>query len=260
MIEQEKCLGKLHFDTIETVIGISSVNEGLGEYTEAEDNFKAALDCLKELYGNRDHPWIFYTLSGQADICIRLGKYTDAEKIYKEIYEGFKRLKIGVPGEYPTATNLSRVLRFKGQYKEALGWAKEAEEQLKKNAAADHPSTLMATFSIAVITELQGRHTEAVKLHQEVLKSFQKKFGDEHSSTMVAMCSLVNVYARQGLYDMATETYTKAEKILESTLGKYHQLTLGASLGLAEVSVERGQLRQSSAAVRPHLGRFQENI
>ncbi|KAI9773698.1 MAG: hypothetical protein M1839_002032 [Geoglossum umbratile] len=235
---QKRHFGENNHSTLDTMDSIASVYERQGLYLRALEWYERVLKGLEELFGKETvHPWTLSTLSGKADILVRQGRYDEAEEIYRKVHAGFKTLDIRVLGEFPTATNLGRVLRDKGQYKEALKWCTEAREGLEKELeqAGDHPYTLASKFCIASIFELQGNFEEAIGLYQQVFEVDKATSGMNHSDTLKTMCSIASVFTQQGLYDQALQYYGQAEEGLEKVVGLDHPSTLMAVQGRADI-------------------------
>jgi tetratricopeptide (TPR) repeat protein len=242
--EQKKSLGDGHYSTLDTMDSVASIQERLGQYDDALASYRGALKGLEDIFGEgEDHPWIAGVHTGIADILLRQAKYDEAETTYKKAYVSYKRRNIGVRGEFPTATNIARVLRDKGQYQDALEWceiARKGLEELGENG--EH--MLAVKVCTAHIFELRGTYSEALRMSQQLCEAYGKKYGEDHAETLKTRCRLGSVFNCQGRYEEALEQFGQAGSGLTAAIGADHHQTLMAVQGRADVLQQLGEYDQ----------------
>ncbi|EXJ67845.1 uncharacterized protein A1O5_09191 [Cladophialophora psammophila CBS 110553] len=242
--EQKKSLGVGHYSTLDTMDSIASIQERLGQYDNALASYREVLKGLEDIFGEgQDHPWIASEYSGIADILLRQAKYDEAETTYKTAHSSFKRLDMGVRGEFPTATNIARVLRDKGQYQDAVKWCEIARKGLQKLGENDE-HMLAARVCTAHIAELRGMYGEALGMSQQLVEAYGKKYGENHAETLKTRCRLGSVLNCQGQYQEALEQFEQAVSGLTAAIGADHHQTLVAVQGRADVLQQLGDYDQ----------------
>lgn len=236
-----KCLGATHYSTLDTMDSIASVYERQGRYDDALKMYKKVLKLLEGIFGNEPHPWPLATRSGIADVLMRQAKYQAAEKEYKQVYNGFKILGNMVKGALPTQTNIARVQRDVGKYREALNCCETALQGLERNNLdEDHVYVLAAKLCKASIYELQGRYEEALELYHQVRKG-REKVSEDHPEALRARCFIASVTAKLGRYEEALNLYSVVEERLQVAVGPNHPFILMAVLGKGDILEELGQ-------------------
>jgi tetratricopeptide (TPR) repeat protein len=228
--KQKSILGENHLSTLDTMHTIGCVYDSMGEYEEAVKRNDEVLKRYGDHDVSRTHPWILYTMSTQANLLTHLGKYDEALQVYQKAYDGFTEQGINGPGAYPTATNLSRVLREKGRYKETLEWGKKALKGFEKEKFEEnHPHTVRCKYNLGETLELQGKYAEALVLLIDVYETEKAEMGDNHKNTFENLSAIASVLSKQGDFEQAADDYRKAWEGLKSTIGGGHEKTLYAA-------------------------------
>lgn len=233
---QQQHLGERHYSTLDTMDSIASVYERQGEYYKALEWHDKILDTLRSVFTQSDkHPYILHTLSGQADILMRLAEYEKAEAKYRQAYAGYQSLHMGVNGEFPTAMNLGRVLRELGRYEDALKLFQQADQGFENKLNASHVYRRVLCFHRASVLDLKGDYKEALALYQKTLE-----VGVEPTLALTTKCYMANVHRILGDYLTATKLYQESKDGFLGALGGNHLLTLMANCGIANLQEELG--------------------
>ncbi|KAF3938967.1 hypothetical protein ABW19_dt0202954 [Dactylella cylindrospora] len=244
---QKEALGEGHYSTLETLSGIASTYERLGKYPDALECYEEVLRRLKAIFGEQeDHPWILFMFSGIADVLMRQQRYKEAEEMYKNAYAGFQNLKMGIDGEFPTATNIARALCNQGRYEEALDFCMKAQEGLKE-LGKHHILMLTAKACAANILEEQKEYEQALLFYEEVLEGYQKTQGPKHAETLKIILWIGNIHLEQEKYEKALELIEEAEAGLKHAIGETHPHTIKA-----------GQLKEKAARSLQEAAQKQE--
>ncbi|KAK6505732.1 hypothetical protein TWF481_007624 [Arthrobotrys musiformis] len=227
---RKQTLGGNHHSTLGSQTRIAQVYENLGQYDECLAQQQVVLQQLENIFGEgEDHPWILHTLSGMADILMRLGRQKEAEEAYRKAHAGFKRLSIGVNGELPVANKISRSLCDQGKYKEALKWSKEAEIGFEETTK-DSSLLIAAKVCTASIYAFEENYQTALDIYEEVLSIYEKK--DDAANRTGAPrteLSMGEIFMKQGRYQKAIEFLTRAEERLLELASPGHQYAVEAT-------------------------------
>ncbi|RDW58657.1 hypothetical protein BP6252_13133 [Coleophoma cylindrospora] len=182
------------------------------------------------------------------------GKYTDAEKMYREALE----LRETVLGKEHIETlasmaNLAGVLSSQGKYSDAEKIYREALQLKKTVLGKDHPETLTSMNNLANILSKQGKYLDAEKLHREALQLREITIDKDHPSILTSMNNLAEVLSSQGKYLDAEKIYREALQSWEIVLGKDHPSTLTGMSNLANVLSNQGKYLDAEKIHRESL-------
>lgn len=239
--QQKESLGNTHYSTLDTMNSIARIEERLGRYDAALVSYREVRKWLEETFREEmDHPWIAGVDTGIGDNLARQAKYNEAAETLKKAYDSFEKREIGVPGAFPTAIKIAKVLREKGQYEMALRWCEIARTGLA-SLGENHGHMFALRSCIAHITELQGRYTEALQLSQGILKAFEEEHGEAYAEALKMRCRLGSILHWLGSYEEALKQFEQAQSGLTKVLGGNHDQTLLATQGRADVLQQQGK-------------------
>ncbi|KAF3205830.1 hypothetical protein TWF679_009199, partial [Orbilia oligospora] len=224
-------LGENHYSTLGSKSGIACIYERLGQYEECLAQYGGVLEQLESMFGvGEDHPWVLRTFSNIADVLACLGRYNEAEKLYRKAYVGLRRLPMRVDGEIQIAEKISRLLRDQGRYKEALQWSKEVERGYQKEQGEGSELLLAAKSCTASIHALEGDYETALDIYGQVFKSYEKKQGKScYVEALWTELSMGKILIYQAKHQEAFELLARAEKGFSSLVGPDHYHTLEAA-------------------------------
>ncbi|KAF3259719.1 hypothetical protein TWF192_010574 [Orbilia oligospora] len=224
-------LGENHYSTLGSKSGIACIYERLGQYEECLAQYGGVLEQLESMFGvGEDHPWVLRTFSNIADVLACLGRYNEAEKLYRKAYVGLRRLPMRVDGEIQIAEKISRLLRDQGRYKEALQWSKEVELGYQKEQGEGSELLLAAKSCTASIHALEGDYETALDIYGQVFKSYEKKQGKScYVEALWTELSMGKILIYQAKHQEAFELLARAEKGFSSLVGPDHYHTLEAA-------------------------------
>jgi len=134
-----------------------------------------------------------------------------------------------------TASAFGRFYRKQGRYPESERLMRQALAAEKEINTDDHPDTLAAAESLALLCRRQGNYAEAEELFDGVLAGKEAMLGHNHIDTFRTIQNLGNLYGDQGRYLNAEQFLERALEGLQSNLGKQDLETLGVGQNLANV-------------------------
>jgi tetratricopeptide (TPR) repeat protein len=112
---------------------LAAVYSSQGQYREAEELFKKALEGRRKQLGN-DHTDTLWSMNGLAIVYSSQGRYDEAEELQKRALEGMKK-RIG--GNHPRTfllmNNLADVYKSQGRHDEAEQLRKQVLEGKEKH-------------------------------------------------------------------------------------------------------------------------------
>ena len=163
------------------------------------------------------------SLNNLAGLYRRQGRYSEAEPLYKQALEMYKRL---LGEEHPSVAtslnNLAGLYRRQGRYSEAEPLYKQALEMYKRLLGEEHPSVATSLNNLAGLYRRQGRYSEAEPLYKQALEMYKRLLGEEHPSVATSLNNLAGLYRRQGRYSEAEPLYKQVLEMDKRLLGEEH--------------------------------------
>ncbi|XRB00898.1 kinesin light chain 3 [Pycnococcus provasolii] len=199
-------------------------------------------------------------LADVANLLENQGKYADAELLYRESLDGFRReLGDTHPNTLASIDNLANSLNQQGKYAEAEPLYRKALDGKRRKLGDAHPSTLASINNLAVLLKNQGKYADAEPLYRETLDGTRRKKGDAHPDTLTSISNLAGVLSDQGKYADAERLYREALDGKRRKLGDAHPDTLSSINGLANLLDKQGKYAEAEPLYRKALdGRRRE--
>ena len=143
-------------------------------------------------------------------------------------------------------TELARLYRTQGRYKEAMLLIKDAVKRRKNKLGENHPDTMVSVNLLAITLLDQGRYGEAEPLLLDTLKRRKNVLGNDHQYTLQSLHNLAFLYSEQYRYAEAEQLYKFALVRRETVLGEADRATLMTmnNLGMLYRSQGRNQIAQ----------------
>jgi tetratricopeptide (TPR) repeat protein len=212
---------------------IGNVLLSLGRYEESRHHLERSIRLRTAQLGP-NHPHTLISKINLAALYQDQGQYGRAERLYKEVLEGFTaRLGAGHPHTLFSKNLLATLYRYQGQYDRAESLLKEVLELSTAKLGADHPFTLASKHSLAVLHGRQSRYARAEPLLKEVLEVRTAKLGADHPDTLASKHSLAMLYGGQGQYARAESLLKEVLEVRTAKLGMDHPHTLTSKNDLA---------------------------
>jgi non-specific serine/threonine protein kinase/serine/threonine-protein kinase len=132
-----------------------------------------------------------------------------------------------------------------GLYPEAQRHVERALDLRRRVMGENHPVTLTAMNSLALLLRDQGKYAEAEPLFTKALDARRRALGEEHADTLDSMRSLAVLYLAKGAYSNAEALLVKALEITRRALGPDHPGTLDTMNELASAYSDQGKYAQA---------------
>lgn len=163
---QEDVLGSNHLSTTEVLMGLSALNNALGDYPKARTYLGRALASRTEILGP-DHPGTASCLNSMGTLTDLMGDPAAARPFFERALE--IRKKVLGPTDPLTAESLQNygyILRQTGQFQSARSYYEQSLDITKKVRGEDHPETIRCLNNLAILLGLMGDYGSA-KRYQE---------------------------------------------------------------------------------------------
>lgn len=264
----------------DVLVHLGEAHLAVGDYLEAEVNFKDALTIRDRTPGQAPAD-IAWTMCLLGETYRRIGRNLEAEPLLTRALETWQR----APGDHRisvawTLNGLGTIAYDAGRYAEAEALYEhaisiseennnkatylnnlattylkqdrdqEAEERLKialaiqeKGLGADHPATAQTLNNLAVADRKLGRAVEAETNSKRALDMVQKAYGDAHPIVASTRIALANTYSQlMNRFADAEQLYLSALTVRENVLGNDHLEVAGVLRDLAGLKLETGDI------------------
>jgi tetratricopeptide (TPR) repeat protein len=131
------------------------------------------------------------------------------------------------------ATSQVVALYRKGDFRRAIGIAKQAADIRRRVLGEQHPDTATSLHNLAGLYYLMGDYAKAEPLYRQALEINKKVLGENHPSTATGLHSLGLLYKSMGDYAKAEARYRQALEIRKKVLGENHPETATSLNNLA---------------------------
>ena len=182
------------------------------------------------------------------------GRYTDAEKIYKNNLQLFESLP--VPDEAGTATtlnNLAGLYQLQGHYRDAEPLYRRALALRTSVLGPNHHDTAGSLNNLAVLLQAEGRYGEALDLYKRSLQLLKRAPEQNRLQRATALDNLGEIYRVLGDYKKAEPLFQRALSIRRKTSGADHVDVAASYNNLAGLREAQGRLAEAERLYKKAL-------
>jgi CHAT domain-containing protein/lipopolysaccharide biosynthesis regulator YciM len=228
----------------------SAQQADLGAYVKRYDelfqagNYDAALGEARKFeaaararYGTQ-HESYAGALYLEARALYVLGKYPEAEKLYKlalPIFEKAKPSAASTRDLAKTLNGLGRVYEHEGRYAEAETFQKRALSVVESSPDSDQMVVSYALEDLGNAYFGEGRYAEAEDYYKRTLAIREKAPGGDRGAVSQTLNLISNVYTRTGRFAEAEPLLKRAVDIQEKVFGPNHPDVAKSLTNLAEL-------------------------
>jgi len=236
----------------------ASAEFGLGEIAENEIRYHDAYAHFKRAYELGQGKEELYAY---ARLCWALGKYGEAEPMFKKLCE-WEKQDFGVnDAAYARAlNNLAQLYRAQGRHDAAEPLYLQAMEIRRKALGEDHPAYATSLNNLAELYRAQGRDDAAEPLFIQALEIRHKALGEDHPDYATSLNNLAELYDAQGRYDEAEPPYIQALEITRTALGEDHPHYAASLNNLGGLCVEQGRLDEAAPLLQQALAIWEKAL
>ena len=154
---REAKLGKEHPYTIWAIANLARVKTAQGTLAEAEIDLRYGISIAERNLG-ATHIGTLYGKLYLGDVLLKQQRFADAERLFREVADGHKKLNVAREGEYPDRLKalelLSTCLQLQGRLDEAMDACSHAIEGLKTLGGHAHPYMKVLKDKYGILQEL----------------------------------------------------------------------------------------------------------
>jgi tetratricopeptide (TPR) repeat protein len=203
------------------LLGMGAFKQEAGEYSEAEELFRRALEIGERAFGP-ESPALVTAITSLASARIMSGNVEGAEPLV------IRALAISESGLAEHDSDLTIVLNDLARL--CLKQSAHALAEpllmrmlaLKRSKGEDHPEVATVLASLATVRQALGRHEAAEQLWRRVLEIRERTLAPNHFALATALEHLGEACAARGKIGEALQLLQRAQTIRELTLGAGH--------------------------------------
>ena len=203
--------GKSHPKTANIYKQLGFVCHHTGQYKQAEDLYKKALDILTSICGQ------------EGAVYDTTEKYEEAKRLHEkalainEMIHGEEHADVAV-----SYGRLGVVYHSMGEFKKAKKLHDKALVIRRKVYGERHSTTAESYSNLAAISCSTGEFNTSKDLYKKALMIRRNMYGEEHRAVAATYNNLGNVYLNNGELKQAKEHFDKALTIMKNTFGEDH--------------------------------------
>ncbi|MCC6860292.1 MAG: tetratricopeptide repeat protein [Bryobacterales bacterium] len=220
---------------------------------EAEEAARRSVETLESALGPQ-HPGLARSLSTLGAVNRYLGRYDQAEALYRRALWIQERALKDQSSTANTLINLAELYALEKRYAEAGRIATRALNLYIGAFGLEHPGVAVALNNLAQIAKHEGRGAEAESLYRRCLEVAARTLGESHPDYARYTGNLADLYAKQGRFRAAEVLYGRALAVLKDSLSARHPETAGMRARLGEVYMAQNraaEARRTLKALRP---------
>jgi tetratricopeptide (TPR) repeat protein len=238
LVARERSFGREQMITAESLFGLGTDLEALGELGAAVDHYARAVEIQQRLAPEDLATARTYNNLGRA--CYTDRNFVDARRFHTAALE-IRTYRLGEqhPETATSINNLGAVTRAEGDLRGALVLFQRALAIRERLLGPHHPYTAISLNNVAEIHAAEGRIAEAIALHTRALEIRRARFGEDHPETARSLHNLGVLYLRRagpGDREAAKAALTSAGNTRAARLGLEHPETVSTLERLAEVT------------------------
>ncbi len=224
-----------------------------GQFLLSKRFFDRALDQVENTHGSKSSAYA-NTQQNLALLLLELGEYGDAEKYISSALEIVEGESGKTHRNYSAALlNYGRIMLAQGKYKEAEPAFREVLDIRREALGNTHILYAEALNSLAFFYQTLGNFAQAEPLLRESLDIYKSVGGDKTTNYANSLENLATLYQLKGDYSEAKPLLEEALEIDRILVGEDHPLYSTTLHNLASLYKEVGELDNSETLFRQAL-------
>lgn len=188
-----------------------------GEYASAARDLEAALRAAHEAFAETD-PRYLGAVADLGRVYIALGRYRDAEALYRKAVAVCARYLPWHPLLAASLSDLAEAFRLQGRYDEAEPLHRRALAIRERHFGSDNLLVADSLHNLAETLRAQGEYAEAERLYWRAVMIRSYLQGGAHAELWPTFKGLAEINRALGRADEADKLYARASAIAEKAI------------------------------------------
>ena len=172
-------------------------------------------------------------LSKYAEVLLHLGRFKEAEVIYREIIKEHENSGIRNSTYYKKQRELCFALMATGRINEAEAQALDVLKCQSDNPTVTAADIVHCMMALGMIYNAQGKHELALATSREYYKRVQETLDPDHRLVLLSINNYGSDLAQAGQYEESQDLLSKCFEKCKATRGMEHEFTLAVGDSLA---------------------------
>ena len=251
---REKIFAPDDFEIGNALFNIASAYENMGNYTEAEQQFRATLSIWEKVY-QENHPMIASAYSELSLISSKMGDFAKALEYGSKALKIRKTLFGDVHPDLGLAyNNLGSIYSRMGNSDKALECYQQAMEIWEKTIGSAHYHVASVYNNMGNVYIDKGDLAQAEQCHRKSIEIRGRTLGLEHPDLASSYNGLGMICYYQGKVEQALEYFGKSLSIMENALGPEHPNVALAYHNIGYIYCSQGKYDLALEYLRHSLG------
>ncbi|MCL6506042.1 MAG: tetratricopeptide repeat protein [Bryobacteraceae bacterium] len=220
-----------------------------GRYTQAEAEYRAALDLLRN---QTDSPALAITLNNLGEVVYELGRYREAEKLLRRSLLIWER-KFGAthPGLLQPLGNLASVYAATGNYGRAEQLRRRAYELAATTGSQE--DAIRALHHLGVACQARGKHQEAEKAYRQALAFWSSRRDPDRVELGALWNNLGSLYGHTSRLAEAVSCFERALETWQGLIRPDHPYIARVLMNLAAAHWKLGRKERAQSGFEQAL-------
>ncbi|MBN2519844.1 MAG: tetratricopeptide repeat protein, partial [Bacteroidales bacterium] len=237
-----KYYGEFHSNISDVNNLLGLINNQLGDYDQAFENYIKAAEICKKVKGenNIDLNNIYMNI---ANLYKTKAKYKEALEYYNKSMEILKLYHEETYSGFATNyINLAFLYTELNEYETALEYFNAALALLLNISGENNRNIPYIYAGIGKIYDNKGMYEQALQYTNKSINLFKVKFGENHSITAEAFQNLANIYYHSNKYQLAIQEFNNSLKIFNTIYDEVHPSIAECYNSLANCYIETNDI------------------
>lgn len=205
---------------------------------------------MRQLFGDK-HPYYAWCLKDHALLLHNLGKYSEAEKLYREVISVRQQALGELHPEYAgDLVSLAVLMKDQGRSPQAVPLLEQALKIQRQTSGEDDPMYASTLDHLGTVFRRMGDYGRAKSLYQQALELNRKRVGESHPDYAYSIENLGSLLQAMGDFAQAEPLLKQSLKISKETDGEGTSEYATSMFNLAQLYREMNDLDQAEALFR----------
>ena len=204
-------------------------------HTEAEEILNQAISLKKQGTSSEGRNLLddLSTYSEYSEVLLHLGRFKEAEDIYREIIKEHESSGIRNSAYYKTQRELCHALMATGRIHEAETQALSVIEYQSNNPGVAAADIIHSKMILGMVYNAQGKTEQALAISHENYEKAQESLDPDHKLVLLSINNHGGNLADAGQYEESQALLSKCFEKSKATWGVKHMFTLAVGDSLA---------------------------
>jgi len=237
----------------EMLTTIGTTYENLGQYAQAEEALRRALELHRKVFGD-EHVQVARSIKNFALLRHNQGDLKNAGQLYQQAISMYRKLNVHATRDFAEALNdYGILLNETGKFSQEKALYRESLAIAVRLFGAVHEDVASVSNNLALTLHEEGKLDSAEALYRSALAIFEEIHGEAHPQTVRTLNNLAFVLNDKGERDAAANQFQRSLGIRRKLLGNEHPDVFTATHNLAAIFYYQEKYARADTLIREAL-------